>query len=220
VTEIAYLKLAHVAGLVYWLGTDLGVWYASYFAADRDLPVRTRIVVFRILFALDLAPRVCMTLMLPLGVHLAWRLHLLPLEGGAIAILWTACLMWLAMVLFLHFSAPGAAKRLLTRIDFYVRVLLILCLLGYAGASLAGAGGSRVPWLTSKLLIYALMVACGLMVRVRLKPFGAAYGRLLTDAASDQDHTDISHSIRASRPFVLAIWLGLLTSTALGLHVI
>jgi hypothetical protein len=219
-TEIALLKFAHVLGLVYWLGGDLGAWYSSYFAVDRDLPANTRIVVIRILFALDLAPEICMTLMLPLGIHLAWRLGMLPLDGPVIAIVWAICLGWLSMVLYLRFAVPGAAKQFTSRFDFYFRIAVILCLVAYAAYSLADMGGSRVPWVTYKLLIYALLVGCGLMIRIRLKDFGPAFERMVQDTARDQDHAAISHSIQATRPFVLVIWLGLLASTALGLRVI
>ena len=219
-TEIALLRFAHVVAMAYWLGADLAVWYSSYFAVDRSLSASTRVVIIRILFALDLAPRICMTLMLPLGIHLAWRLGLLPVDGLAVTIVWAICLGWLSMVLYLHCAMPGTAKQRLIRFDFYFRVAVILCLAGYAAYSLAGMGGSRVPWVTYKLLIYALMVGCGLTVRIQLKPFGPAFGRLVQDAASDQDHAAISHSIQATKPFVLIIWFGLLTSAALGLHVI
>ena len=219
-TEIALLRFAHVVAMAYWLGADLAVWYSSYFAVDRSLGAGTRVVIIRILLALDLAPRICMTLMLPLGIHLAWRLGLLPVDGQAVTTVWAICLAWLSMVLYLHFAAPGQTKQLLTRFDFLFRVVVIVCLAGYAAYSLAGAGGSRASWVTYKLLIYALMVACGLVVRIRLKPFGTAFGRLVQDTASDQDHAAISHSIQTTRPFVLIIWLGLLTSAALGLRVI
>ena len=81
-------------------------------------------------------------------------------------------------------------------------------------------GGSRVPWVTYKLLIYALMVGCGLMIRIQLKPFVPAFDRMVNDTAGEQDHATISRSIQATRPYVLVIWLGLLASTALGLRVI
>lgn len=219
-TEIVLLRFAHVVAMAYWLGADLAVWYSSYFAVDRSLESSTRVVIIRILFALDLAPRICMTLMLPLGIHLAWRLGLLPVEGLAVTIVWAICLAWLSMVLYLHFATPGAARQRLIRFDFYFRVAVILFLAGYAVYSLAGMGGSRAPWVTYKLLIYALMVGCGLMVRIRLQPFAHAFGHLVEDSATEQDHAAISHSIQATKPFVLVIWLGLLTSAALGLHVI
>ena len=34
-TELALLKMAHILGLVYWLGGDLGVFYSSFFVADE-----------------------------------------------------------------------------------------------------------------------------------------------------------------------------------------
>lgn len=219
-TEIAFLKFAHVLGLVYWLGADLGTWYSSYFAIDKKLPAGTRVVIIRILLALDLSPRICMTLMLPLGIHLAWRLRLLSLDAASIGIMWVICLTWLSMVLYLHVSAPGASKQLLTRLDWHFRLLVIIGLVAYGAYLMASTGSGRFLWLSYKLLIYAAMVACGLVIRRLMRPFGSAFGRLAQNAASPQDDEAIRSSLQACRPFVLIIWAGLLTSTALGLHAI
>ena len=161
-----------------------------------------------------------MTLMLPLGMHLAWRMRLVPLDAATIGVIWAACLAWLLMVLYLHFSAPGAKTRLLTRVDWIFRVLVIIGLLAFGVYLMTTADGSRLFWLSCKLLVYAVMVACGLVIRHLMKPFGAAFGRLAQNAAGPQDDEAIGSSIRACRPFVLIIWSGLLISAALGLHAI
>jgi len=219
-TEIAFLKFAHVLGLVYWLGADLGTWYSSYFVTDKTLPASTRVVIIRILLALDLSPRICMTLMLPLGVHLAWRLRLLSLDGAMIGIMWLICLVWLSAVLYLHFAAPGAGKQLITRVDWILRILVIISLVAFGVHLMVTTGNGRFIWLGGKLIVYAVMVACGLIIRRLMKPFGSAFGRLAQNAAGPQDDEAIASSIRACRPFVLVIWSGLLISAALGLHVV
>jgi len=219
-TEILLLKFAHIVGFAYWLGTDLGVFYSSYFAADRKLPASTRLIVIKILFALDMAPRICMTLMLPIGIHLAYRLGLLPLPAIIVPVAWGVCLAWLANVLYLHYGRNGPAKPLLTRVDFWFRVVMVIILAAYAALSLFGNGGTPASWLALKILIFAVMMSCGLLVRLRLKDFGPAFARLAQGAATEQDEIAISQGISSTRPFVMVIWLGLFASAALGLHLV
>lgn len=219
-TEIALLKMAHVLGLVYWLGADLGVFYSSYILCDDKQSPAVRVSAARILFALDQAPRICMTLMLPLGVHLASLLAYLSVPAWLVPATWALAAGWLTMVLVLHFKGHGGKLALLTRFDFWFRAALVISLAAIAVGAVSGALPQATAWSGYKLGIFAALIFCGLMVRLRLRPFGPAFARLARGEANDADNQAIRSSIGGTRPFVVAIWVGLLASTALGLHVI
>ena len=213
-TDIALLKLGHILCLVYWLGADLGVFYSSYFLADDKLSTETRLAMAKLLFALDQAPRICMPLILAFGVHLAWRLGMWPIPGSIVIVTWLICLGWLAMVLVLHVRGHSAAG--LTRFDFGFRVTLVAGLVAFSAYAIANQ--QMATWLALKLLVFAGLVFCGLMIRRRLKPFGPAFSALAGGQAGDAENSVIRGSLSATRPFVVTIWLGLLLNTALGLH--
>jgi len=65
------LVLAHVILFAYWLGGDLGVFYASRFVSNPDLGREARKTAAAIMLAVDMSPRICMVLILPTGLHLA-----------------------------------------------------------------------------------------------------------------------------------------------------
>ena len=218
-SEYLLIKLLHVVGFAYWLGGDLGVFYSSYFVADEKRSPEVRLVTAKILFALDQAPRICMTMMLPLGTHLAWRLGVLPLNAGLMGIIWLVCFAWLAMVIALHAARPSRGKLLLTIFDFYFRLTLATGLIVAGLYSLLGPG-SLPYWVAAKLAIFGGLVGCGLIVRIKLKPFGPAFAKLANGIATDADNAVIRQSLGATRPFVVTIWAGLLVSAALGLHLI
>jgi len=71
-----------------------------------------------------------------------------------------------------------------------------------------------------KFLIFACMVAFGLVIRVHLRPFGPAFARLISEGPGDEVNRVISTSLARSRPFVYLIWLGLLVAAALSLRLI
>lgn len=213
--EIGLLKLGHLLCLVYWLGADLGVFYSSYFVADEKLSPETRVSMAKLLFALDQGPRMCMPLMLGSGVHLGWRLGMLPMSGVLVAATWLVCLGWLAMVVTLH--VRGTAAKGLTTFDYVFRVAVVAGLGGYSINALVT--GSLLDWLAIKLLVFALLVLSGLLVRRRLKPFGPAFAAVAKGRANDADNAAIRSSLAGTRPFVIAIWIGLLINTALGLHI-
>jgi hypothetical protein len=215
--KLTLLQFAHVLGFVYWLGVDTAVYYTSRYAVDRTLSPETRVTSIRILFAIDLIPRICMTMVLPLGLQLAWKLGLVAVPAAALAAIWLICFAWLGMVLFLHFRHGSPKHGTLTKFDFYFRIVVILALTAYALLSLTSDSGAKVDWVAWKLLIFAGLMSCGLMIRIMLKPFGPAFGRLVAGQASEEDDAAISASIASTRPWVLVIWLGLFTSAWLGI---
>lgn len=218
--EYLLLKFLHIVGFAYWLGGDLGVFHSSYYVANDRLSPEVRVAAAKILFWLDQVPRVCMTMMLPLGLHLAWLMNLLPLSAGGIALVWIAAFGWLGMVVVLHIARPSPGKTLLTRFDFWFRATLAAVLVATGILSLASAAWPMPYWLAAKLTIFGVLIACGLMVRLKLKDFGPAFARLAANDVDDDVNAALRRSLGGTRPYVVVIWVGLLASTALGLHLL
>lgn len=218
--DITLLKFIHVLVFACWLGTDLAVWYSSFYAANRKLSTETRVTVIRILFALEMTPRICMTLMLGLGIHLSYRTGYLLVEPWFIYASYLVCLAWMGVVMYQHYGRKRKLRTGLGTFDFGFRLALIGGLSTYAGVSLSGLSGVNADFIAWKLLIYATLIACSLMLRIKLKPFGPAFANLVAGNPSQADEDAIHHSISATRPWVVAIWLGLLLSAAFGLHLI
>lgn len=213
--EIGLLKLGHLLCLVYWLGADLGVFYSSYFVADDKLSTETRVAMGKLLFALDQAPRICMPLIFAFGGHLAIKMGYWPLPTAGPMAIWGLCLVWLGIVVTLHF---GGHRAWLTAVDCWLRVAIVAGLVGYAAHGIVT--GSVVTWLAIKLLVFALLVACGLLIRLFLGPFGPAFAAVAQGNASAADNAAIRNTFARTRPLVLIIWAGLLTNTVLGLHLL
>ena len=210
------MKLLHLLLLVYWLGADLGTFYASRFVADSTLTPAARAVAARIMLGVDMAPRVAMPLTLASGVHLAASSGFLPGGTMLLAVGWLVGLGWLAMVLAIHHWGSAV----LTRVDFTFRVLLVAALGLPSAAALMGDYPPWAPWLALKLLAFAGTVFCGLMIRVHLKPFGPAYARLMREGGSAEVDSVISRSISRCIPWVVGIWALLVLAAAAGLHLI
>ena len=207
------LLLAHLLAFVYWLGGDLGVFYSSFVVADETRSVDARITAAKILIALDQVPRFCLVLILPLGLTLANRLGLLPLPSFAIPALWVASALWLALVVALHVGH----SRALGRIDTALRVAVVVSAVGAGALALAGNGVTPAGWVGAKLIVFGLIVACGLSIRLVFAPFGAAFARLAENGSSPDVEQAISGALARSRPFVLSIWVLLVAAAWLGL---
>jgi hypothetical protein len=211
--------LAHVLVFVYWLGGDLGAFYASTFVIDRNRPLPARIAASQILSAVDMAPRTAMILTLPTGLTLAYVRGWLgpsvpPMALGAV---WVIGLGWLAIAWTLHMRhLPGTSP--LARLDFYWRVGLSLALvaLGFTGQM----GTLELEtFLRLKLVLLALAIGCGLGIRIMLRPFGPAMGAILRGESTPELEDAIARLMSRARIFVVAIWVIITSAAVLGLSV-
>lgn len=217
-TEYNLVRLLHVLLFVYWLGADIGVYYASRYVANPALSPETRATVLRIMLWIDQIPRVCLVLMLPVGYTLGFQLGVVHARPVAIGVLWVLVLAWLALVLSIHHSQGTQRGELLRKTDMVVRIVLILALTADALSSFVGEGLLLTRWLAVKMQIYALLIFFGLMIRVAILPFVLAFGRLMREGSTPELEAGIAGGLARSRPWVIAIWIGLIAAAFIGLQ--
>jgi len=212
----------HLLLLTYWLGADLGVFYSSRYVLKSDLTPASRAVALKIMAWLDVAPRLCLVLFLPSGVTL------MALDdygrdifsGWPLVAIWVAGAAWFGLVVADHLMHDSRLHPLVRRLDLAVRFAVVIGLLGSAVYALAVDSPFGVDtnpkWLGGKVALYAIAIGCGIAIRFQLRPFAAAFGRLMTSGSSPEVERDLRGSIVGSQPYVAAIWLCVLGSAALG----
>lgn len=206
---------AHLLLFAWWLGGDLGVFYSSGRVVDATQPRAARLMAGRIMLALDLVPRICMSLMLTVSALLAEAVGIPhpPWQMTAVLLLGPA---WLALVLFGHLREGSAAAPAVRRLDLVLRWIVIVAVVVSATSSLASGRLAAHPWLAAKLYVFAILVFCGLMIRRGLPPFIAGYAALAAGRETSESDRAMAASLARMRPWVLAIWAGLVASAVLG----
>ena len=211
-----FLLIFHLLLFVYWLGGDLGVFYSSGMVVDPKLSNSARVTAAKIMVNLDFVPRICMTLMLTVGGLLSGQIgieHPLWQTIGFIAL----GPGWLAMVLFLHYQGSTPLGKIVTKIDYYFRWALVVYLCcSVTFYTFFSERLATAPWISAKLGIFAFLVFCGLMIRKYIPDYGIGIGKLRNDEVSDEINASMLASLNKCRPFVLAIWVGLLLECVIG----
>lgn len=210
------LLYTHILALVYWLGGDLGTFLASRYVVRSDLTVEARQSAFSILLECDMGPKLAMPIILGSGFHLIsfnWA-NVFPPESPFIA--WAVVIIWLGLVLAQH-TQWGAHKPQLAKTDLALRYAIVVSVLAIASV---GWTSGLPTWVVLKMVIFGLLVACGIAVRYGLKPFAVAYGQMLSEGASPETDATMNHQLSICRRYVWMIWAGLFVNTALGVHLI
>jgi hypothetical protein len=214
------LIIFHLLLFVYWLGGDMGVYYSSGMSIDPKLSNSARVTASKIMMNLDFVPRMCMTLMLTVGgllseyngiEHPLWQTIAFYLLGPG----------WLSMVVYLHLAHGTQMSKTVTKIDYWFRWLIVVYLLWSVGYSFMFTDKlAAAPWVGAKLLVFAAMVFCGLMIRVYIPGYiqGILTLRQESDKPSMSDEMNgiMANSLNKCRPYVLAIWAGLFIECYLG----
>ena len=208
---LGFLLLAHLLLLTFWLGGDLGTYYASRQVTKPELSVDARRMALKILAFCDMGPRLCMPLFLasgtllivadPLGEKL--RLAAIPV------VLFTV--IWVALVLVEHnLSGDRPIKVWCMRSDYVLRIGVIVGTFAagiYTVVVAEPVGAQTNPkWLGLKILLYGGTVLSGVLIRINLKPFSGGFKALILDGSSEAAERAIGGSMARATPYVYVIW--------------
>ena len=97
---------------------------------------------------------------------------------------------------------------------------VVVAIAGYAGGALFLDSWIAADWFAWKMLLFAVLVCCGLLIRIRLRPFVVAFGQLMSAGPSPEVNDALRSTLSRVRPFVYLIWVGLLLNAAIGLHLL
>ncbi len=215
-----FLKFFHILLFVFWLGTDMGTYYSSRFVINTKLTAGQRATALQILLGCDLGPRIAMPLIMPTGIHIASIMGLVKINSAGLGILWLAGLVWLVLVLSLHFSTNEHRKKQLKKIDFWVRPLIVVVVSAIAIYSLFQPTYILAPWISYKLLVVCALILFGLGIRYQLGIFTPAFINMIQGNDVENANEVMKIRMRNCLPYVYGIWLGLLVNGALGIHLI
>jgi hypothetical protein len=214
-TEYDLLLVIHLLLFCYWLGGDIGVFYSSGFAANPELSNEARMVAAKIMLGLDIVPRICGALMLTAGALLSEFAGVTHPRWQLAAIILLAPV-WLALELILHYRHDTSLGQLLAKIDAPFKWTIVLACVASAGWSLTTGRLDAAPWVGYKVLVFAFIVFCSLMINKAVLPYIAGIQRIAAGEISAAQNRAMAGSLRKTKWAVLGIWAGLLIEVVLG----
>ncbi len=215
-----WLKYAHIIAFVYWLGGDLGTFFASQQVVNRDNSPESRSVALKIMLACDQGPKLAMPAIFVLGYQMAAAMGYLTVPGWVTPLVWVLGIYWFTVVLVLYFNEGKSFTQTLSAWDFRFRLAVIAVLVAWSVSELMGGETIGADWVAWKILVFAGLVSCGVMIRLNLKPFVPAFVKLVSEGPTDELNNTLQQSINRCRPWVWLIWIGLFVNAAFGVHLI
>ncbi len=211
------MVILHVLLFVYWLGGDLGVFYSSKFVVKADISPEARSIAAKIMLDLDLIPRMCMAMMLTVGGILTEFIgipHPLYQKVGIVLL----GPVWLFCVTYLHFWHGGKAYAAITKFDMFIRWAVVIGLPMSVALHWESNRLAEYPWVAGKLIMFAFLVFCGIMVRGKIGPFFSVLMKCRAgEMPTDEENAAQVKSLAQVRVWVFMIWAGVFLSGFAGI---
>lgn len=212
------LLLLHAVLFAYWLGADLGVFYAARFAADGKYSVETRQTIGAIMAFVDLAPRLSVPLVGATGISMGVISGAISMRVAWVWAVWLAALLWVASNVHIHRNRAALDRiQPVIRFDTRWRFFLMVVAAGAAIASLLGFGITSNIALAVKLLILATAIALSLVLRLFFRPYRPALRRIAAGGDNVAESAIMAAALARARPVVIAIWIAVIIAAAIGL---
>jgi len=206
----------HLMLLVYWLGGDLGVFLLARAAKNPELSFAERAFSLRMAMDIDLIPRLCFTLMLPIGLHVTDTGGFALIPSWAFLMSWTISLVWVSLVFCIHFMQ---GKPAVTHLNYAHRGLQIalLVFIGSLGISaLIGLGPLPGGWFGTKIFLFALIFALSIKIDLSFHPIFPAFIKLATEGSLPEIESSITRAIDEAIRYVLVLYILLITISFIG----
>lgn len=217
IATVAVLRWLHILSMVYWLGGEWGVFQSAYNVVNRKLPLEERRRHMETAYRIDILARTGIILLLPLGLHMGAIYGLNPFGGNWIVIMWVVFAAWLSLTWSAFIFRETDRGLFLTRIDEWIRFIVIPLLFISAVSSLMGYGPflGNPKWYALKLLIYSLLLVIGLALRFVMREWTVMF-RILAEGPNTEVENKLDRSIQYSRYMAYVYWVGIASVAFLG----
>ncbi|MEY3465143.1 MAG: hypothetical protein RL603_741 [Pseudomonadota bacterium] len=206
----------HILLLVYWLGADLGVLLLARAAKRPELSFAERAFALRMAMVIDLVPRICFTLMFPVGLHVTASGGFAVVPEWAFVLAWAVCLGWLALLAMLGKHEGTATGERLGTLHLCLQAVLMIVLGALGISALLGMGALPGGWFGAKILLFAGIFAMGIGIDFAFRPVGPAFARLATEGSSPELESTIGGAIDGAIRYVLGLYALLILIAFLG----
>jgi hypothetical protein len=204
----------HILLLVFWVGTDLGVFLAARYSERSDLSIETRQIVLELGMKLDRLPRTALALIIPSGVMLGEGAGLVLLDGVAKIALWSFAVIWLVILWQGFLSASLAVQARSAKINWWLNLVAAVLTLLWAG--MLYLGGAAPMWLIFKIAIVGVIFVVGFLLDLLFGPAMGLFAQVCAEPDRSDLNLDYGNALVPVYWTVIAIYVLALAAAALG----
>ena len=204
----------HILLLVFWVGTDLGVFLAARYSERTELSYETRATVLQLGMVLDRLPRSALAIIIPSGLNLAAAAGIMQPPGLLIPMAWLLGAVWLVILWRGFLSTEPKVQEQSAIINWILNMAMAPLVTG-AGLYLLLATDTS-PWLAWKVIAVGGIFIIGVLLDLFFKPAVGFFTALADNPEEPVLNSQYSRSLKPVYITVLMIYALALGAAALG----
>ena len=117
----------------------------------------------------------------------------------------------------MHFNEGTDLVKQMTKIDYVFRWAMVITLLASVFYGFYTDRLDAEPWVGYKLVVFAGLIFCGIMIRKYIGGFIKGIHNIAIDNINEADDIEMKASLDKARIFVLSIWVLLIVEAWIGI---
>jgi hypothetical protein len=203
----AIWNYAHIALSAVWLVGGIWVLASTAAAKNTALGFEARSRAVRRARRINVVPRVCFALILPVGIELTGAINVYPLSPGLEALFWSGAGAWLVLIV-LSVRADGTPRgALLGYIEIAFQALAGAGFVVYGLNSLATGAPIDEPWFAAKLALFGLAFWTAVAVDVSFRPFFAPFAEIGEEGPTPEREEAVARAVNHTMAYMTALYL-------------
>lgn len=123
---------------------------------------------------------------------------------------------WLALELIMHYRFDSPLGKGLQKVDGPFKWAIVIGCIVSVAWSFANGRLAEAPWIGYKILIFAAIVYCSLMINKTIGPYVAGIERIAAGEINAEENAAMAASLKKVKWAVIGIWIGLVVEVVLG----
>lgn len=206
----------HIMLVVLSLGPDLGVFSASQYVKNAKLGVEARATLMKLIGFLDLFPRICFALFLPVGLHLTQGLGLYPVTSAMLAISWLIIFIWIVIILVIYRNEGTALAMRLLMVQTILQFVIGSVFVAIGMQSLVTGAPLSMGWFAWKILLFGLMFWTAMAVEIAYRPLFIPYLEIIELGSTPERERLFKKYVNRALTGVFVIYLQVAIMAFLG----
>lgn len=207
---------AHIALFIVWVAAAFGVLVHVVAAKNTKLSYEQRQAAVRKARALDIVPRVCFALILPVGIELTGAINVYPLSPGLKILFWSGAAVWLALILMIDRREGTPLGALLGYIEIAFQALAGAGFVVYGLNSLATGAPIDEPWFAVKLAMFGLAFWTVIAINVSFRPFYAPFAEIAEDGSTPEREEAVTRAVNHTIAYMIVLYMLIAGIAVLG----
>ena len=197
----------HILLFVFWLGADVGVFLSVVRAKNSELSFETRAALMKLGMTVDLFPRTCFALIIPVGLHMTRDLGLYPVSGGMLIGAWILAALWIAAI-FTGFRNEGKPIAVtLAKGQLVFEGIMGVLVVGVGVMSLINDAPLVDTWFAAKITLFGLAFFAALGIDFAFTPAIKPFMEIGTEGSTPEREALYSKAVNHTLVWVLTLYV-------------